>query len=392
MKKILILIVALSPFLSCAQSVKKNANVQSNTFTLNSTATKIKDGNTIYLVYAQNSKTVLDSVKILNGAFSFKGNINSPAKAALFLNLNPLVVQSTENADALSFYLEPTNLIITNTDSLKNATITGSKVNDDDKELKKILGPIFSQMSGFQSEYRKLSETEQKDSTIMKAFKKKYDAVAMQMPPKMEQFVKEHNNSYVSLLVIGDMASNANALPTAKKLFASITPEVKKSELGVKLTQYFAQLDAAKIKQPEVGDLATDFIQNDPNGKAVKLSDFKGKYVLLDFWASWCGPCRQENPNIVAAYNKYNSKGFTVLGVSLDKENGREAWLNAIKNDGLVWTQLSDLKFWQNEVARMYSIESIPTNFLIDPNGKIIAKNLRAEFLHTKLEEILGKK
>jgi peroxiredoxin len=132
---------------------------------------------------------------------------------------------------------------------------------------------------------------------------------------------------------------------------------------------------------------APDFSLSTPNGQQVSLSSFKGKYVLLDFWASWCAPCRAENPNVVAAYQKFKDKNFTVLGVSLDEK--KEAWEKAIKDDGLVWTNVSDLRGWDSEAARMYQVESIPANFLIDPEGRIIASNLRGAALAAHLETIL---
>ena len=143
----------------------------------------------------------------------------------------------------------------------------------------------------------------------------------------------------------------------------------------------------AQLKPLSIGQKAPDFELSTPEGKAVKLSDFKGQYVLLDFWASWCAPCREENPNIVEQYHAFKGKGFTVLGVSLDKTQG--AWVNAIKADKLDWTQVSDLKQWDSEAGKLYNITAIPASFLISPEGEIIGKNLRGPALKNFLEKTL---
>jgi peroxiredoxin len=139
----------------------------------------------------------------------------------------------------------------------------------------------------------------------------------------------------------------------------------------------------------QIGQPALAFTQTDTLGKPVSLSSFRGKYVLIDFWASWCGPCRAENPNVVAAFNKYKDKDFTVLGVSLDRPGQKERWLKAIHDDQLRWTHVSDLKFWDNAVAKLYDVKSIPQNFLLNKQGKIIARNIRGEALQSTLQKVI---
>ncbi|MBV6655247.1 MAG: TlpA family protein disulfide reductase, partial [Mameliella sp.] len=168
--------------------------------------------------------------------------------------------------------------------------------------------------------------------------------------------------------------------------FARVFIETYKEADPDAAASMYAQIE--QVKALMKGGTAPDFSQNNPDGEALSLSDFKGKIVLLDFWASWCGPCRRENPNVVKVYEKYKDKGFEILGISLDR--GREKWLQAIEADGLTWPQVSDLKGWQNEVALLYGVRSIPHTVLIGKDGEVIANKLRGPALEAKLAEILG--
>jgi len=201
----------------------------------------------------------------------------------------------------------------------------------------------------------------------------------------LKQLIYAHPDAYASMYFLQGYGSELD-LPDYESLYHSMSPKYKNTPAGK-----FIASDIKEKKMTDIGHVAPDFAAPDTAGHMIQLSSFRGKYVLLDFWASWCVPCRAENPNVVKAFNKFKDKGFTVLSVSLDQPGKKEAWLKAIHHDGLTWTHISDLKFWDSKAVALYGIKGIPANFLLDKEGKIIAKDLTGNDLDDKLAELLEK-
>jgi peroxiredoxin len=362
MKKLLLLLL-LCPALAWSQAGSKS-------FTVEGKLEGYPDGTSIKL-YKNGDNAEMASTSLVKEKFTLKGSVSEPV-------LCFLIVGQEKPAEV---YIESGKLSFKgNKTAPQNFEITGSATHKDFLEFTKAFLPLAQQLNSVANTINATMPGKERDDLM-----KNYTSIQQSLQKEIDKFVAAKPKSVVTAFVLDATYQFNDDILMLESRFNKLDFSVRNSEVGRKLQE---SINVNKIGA--IGTNAIDFSQPDTTGKMVSLSSFRGKYVLVDFWASWCGPCRQENPNVVENFNKFNSKNFTVLGVSLDRPGQKDKWLEAIHRDGLTWTHISDLQFWNNSVAVMYNIKGIPQNMLIDPNGKIIARNLRGPDLQAKLCEILG--
>jgi peroxiredoxin len=350
-------------------------------FTLKGLLTAPKYPIVLYLDYQSGGKSIHDSAIVNDGHFIFKGSLSQPIRARLFRK-RPAGSDNVmySHYEERPLYLEPGIITVKSKGSLAEAAVTGSPSTAVADEWEKIDKPYIERMKDVRG--RAYYNRGNRDSVriLDEALHQQLLASAQ----AMAALVARYPDAYASRDMVYDRRFGLEP-EIIEPSFKVLSPKFRDSKEGRDLA---AQI--ASVKQALIGVHSPDFIQSDVQGRSISLSSFRGKYVLVDFWASWCGICRAENPNVLRAYNAYKDSGFTVLGVSLDDSSQKDKWLQAIKEDNMPWQQVSDLKGRDNSAAVLYGIKGIPQNVLLDPNGVIIAKNLRDRDLMSKLMEIFA--
>lgn len=364
-KNLVVISLAVGIMASCSAPVK-------NEFRITGTVDTVFDG-IVYLQRRVEAPMIsIDSVQLKDGKFSFKGTVDYPE--VYYIN-----IPGTKSL--VPFFIEPAQIVINiNSKEIDKTKITGSKTQQEYDKYLDMLGQFNAKVRENYQMYVKAQEVG--DAEKARYFDSLVNTFDAQRAQFSKTYVLENNSSFVSPYITYRNSWNYDLIELENTLNYFDTTLNHSLYMG-HLKEYLATL-----KRTDIGQIYVAFMMQDTTGqKYLPIADLIGKnYLLVDFWASWCAPCREENPNLVALYRKYHEKGFDILGISLD--SNRERWLMAIESDELTWHHVSDLKGWDNLAAKLYGIRSIPSSLLLNPQGTIIAKNLRGDDLRKKLEEI----
>lgn len=369
------LLAGLSLLASCSK-------VADNEYLISGTATGIDNGKTAILqVQNEMGPVSKDTVKIENGKFEFKGKATDGPEIGFIL------LENVQNG-MVPFILENGEInIIIDKDTVQKSKISGTKNNEKFQEYNDGSNTIYKKMVAFQkANQQKFMDAQKANDTVtMNALRKENLVFQKDMDKFSVTFAEKNPDVFLSSLLLENFIARQSLEPAKiEKLYNALGSDVKKTKSGVRVNDFIKSQKAVTI-----GSAAPNFSAPNPEGKNVSLKESLGKVTIIDFWASWCGPCRAENPNVVALYNEFHSKGLNIIGVSLDKDAAK--WKEAIAKDKLAWTHVSNLKFWDDAIAKRYNVKSIPATFILDASGNIVAKDLRGAELKAKIAELLAK-
>ena len=385
MKHILKIIVLTLIINSCEQTPKLPEGV----YKITGEASGVYNGIRVYLKEKVENRgrsryVIKDTAIVINEMFEFKGTYDNELLWYLegnsMLGNLPLVITN----DHVKIDL--------NKDNMEESLIRNSKVNEAISKLENNRKKLIQRRRDLFTEYK---EKKDKNASYKVEFGKTLKGVTDSINYLDKKFISENKDNIYCLDLIKKLRKSNITIENINKLFNDLNSKVKINPTGLKLkNEIDIEIEKVKMLQKvSIGKIAPEFKAKNPDGEIVSLSDVKGKYTLIDFWAAWCGPCRKENPNLLEVYNNFNSKGFDIISISLDgrrgKTEGKKAWIDAIDKDGIgAWYHISNLDYFKCEIAKTYGVTSIPSSFLIDENGKIIAKNLRGKALQNKLKQL----
>jgi peroxiredoxin len=372
MKKLLSIILSMAAL---------NAAAQTSHFTINGRIGNL-DGKKVYLSFMTDGKGHEDSTTLASGTFHFTGQMNPYSSVRLALDHKGLGHEiATHGGDVIYFNFANETLNIDSKDSLANARMSGSKTYEEYSAYVKAVGPMPWDIDHISNAEIAAAPELVNDTAFTNQVARHHYKMVADLQANNLEFAKTHPDSFFAPVALFGTAANDKTVTIAEQVFKTFSPAIQATDNGKTIKELIAAHYRLKI-----GAAAPVFTQVNPAGKAVSLASYKGKIVLVDFWASWCSPCRQEIPNLLSQYKMYKDKGFEILSVSLD--SSRDKWLKAVQQEGMGWAQVSDLNGSSNSVARLYGVSAIPATFLVDREGKLISTNLRGEDLNKKLAEL----
>ena len=374
MRKIAFIIASTLSIVSCN-------NLKDNEFLISGTANGVENGKKVFIeVQTETGSLAKDTAVVTDGKFELKGITDG-------IDIGFVRIENEEIN--LPIILEEGNININIVkDSLHKSTLGGTPNNDKFQKFNTESRAISEKVAKFEKDNGPEMQKAQmsNDTVTINKLLKEYKKFQNEMNDYSKKFIKENPDAYLSVLLLENFLMRQYLTPEEiKSYFEGLDKDVKETKSGKKIKTALDSMSAIVIGKP-----APNFSAPSPEGKTISLKESLGKVTIIDFWASWCGPCRAENPNVVALYNEFHPQGLNIIGVSLDKDAAK--WKEAIAKDGLIWPHVSNLKFWEDPIAKQYNVQSIPATFILDEKGNIVAKDLRGEELRAKVAALLGVK